>query len=171
MAISQLEQITERGRGFEPREDSHLTESQRELVRKIGAYDAPFLRERLLENGTFESETEFEESFAEYKKFVALRAVYGPGQAMGGTKVDKVWHQHILFTPQYHSFCEEMLGEYLHHSPKTSSTPMSENAGDHLISRYNAVFGELPAIWDRVKGNVYDCSDDGSGTCCDSCRD
>lgn len=31
--------------------------------------------------------------------------------------LDKMWHEFILFTREYHQFCEHFFGEYLHHIP------------------------------------------------------
>lgn len=31
--------------------------------------------------------------------------------------LDKVWHEFILFTKEYHEFCETFFGGYLHHIP------------------------------------------------------
>lgn len=31
--------------------------------------------------------------------------------------LDKMWHEFILFTQEYHKFCETFFGSYLHHVP------------------------------------------------------
>lgn len=31
--------------------------------------------------------------------------------------LDKMWHEFILFTQEYHDFCREFFGSYLHHVP------------------------------------------------------
>lgn len=31
--------------------------------------------------------------------------------------LDKMWHEFILFTREYHQFCEKFFGEYIHHIP------------------------------------------------------
>lgn len=31
--------------------------------------------------------------------------------------LDKMWHEFILFTKEYHQFCEEFFGCYIHHVP------------------------------------------------------
>ena len=60
-------------------------------------------------------------ALTEFKKYVALSEICRDDITMTMTskKVDEVWHQFILFTPQYHKFCKEMLGRYFHHIPKT----------------------------------------------------
>ena len=66
---------------------------------------------------------------------------------MTSTQVDEVWHQFILFTPQYHKFCKEMLGGYFHHIPKTSLTPLDPKGGENFIESYRKIFGEIHKIW------------------------
>lgn len=36
--------------------------------------------------------------------------------------IDEMWHTFILFTPDYHRFCEQHFGFYVHHNP----TPKAE---------------------------------------------
>ena len=31
--------------------------------------------------------------------------------------IDEMWHEFILITIDYHAFCNEYFGEYLHHIP------------------------------------------------------
>lgn len=31
--------------------------------------------------------------------------------------LDKMWHEFILFTREYHEFCDRFFGEYIHHIP------------------------------------------------------
>lgn len=36
---------------------------------------------------------------------------------MPSVSVDELWHEFIIFTRDYHSFCSIVYGEYLHHDP------------------------------------------------------
>jgi len=40
---------------------------------------------------------------------------------------DIVWHTHILFTEKYHSDCDRLFGEYIHHRPRVEGAA----AADH----------------------------------------
>lgn len=31
--------------------------------------------------------------------------------------VDPFWHSHIIFTREYHDFCQQVFGQYIHHQP------------------------------------------------------
>lgn len=41
--------------------------------------------------------------------------------------VDEMWHNFILFTVDYHKFCEEYLGGYKHHSPTSKAEKEAHN--------------------------------------------
>jgi hypothetical protein len=41
--------------------------------------------------------------------------------AMPSIITDDAWHDFILFTREYHDFCSNAFGRYLHHSPATGS--------------------------------------------------
>jgi hypothetical protein len=58
----------------------------------------------------------------------------------------------ILFTPQYHQFCEETLGSYLHHVPTTSNSTLGENSRELFADSYEATFGDIPNMWNTDLG-------------------
>lgn len=38
---------------------------------------------------------------------------------MFSPEVDDLWHTFLLFTKDYEKYCKEILGEFIHHVPKT----------------------------------------------------
>lgn len=63
------------------------------------------------------NEEEAKEIFIETKKFLyisQLPSVFIPDDLL---IIDEMWHNFILFTPQYHQFCKEHFGTYFHHLP------------------------------------------------------
>lgn len=57
--------------------------------------------------------------------------------------IDKMWHEFILFTKDYMSFCDDNFGYYLHHQPKTISSygdTKSEDAEQRLNLAKNQCF-------------------------------
>jgi hypothetical protein len=38
-------------------------------------------------------------------------------------EVDNMWHNFILYTKDYHEFCQRFFGEYLHHQPDVAEGP------------------------------------------------
>lgn len=41
----------------------------------------------------------------------------GVEMEMPSKALDKFWHNFILFTKDYHAFCDQYVGSYIHHSP------------------------------------------------------
>jgi len=134
--------------GVIPLNFDSLTAEQRDLLYRLDKFEAPlYLEEKLLKEGKFDSPEDYKEAFTEFKKFVALTQLYSKRLGMISKKVDDIWHQFILFTPQYREFCDEYLGGYLHHLPRTSLTPLARNGRENFIDGYTKIFGELPDMW------------------------
>lgn len=57
----------------------------------------------------------------ELKKFLILAAENYPDKKteMYSKKVDDFWHTFLLFTKDYEKYCKEVLGQFVHHVPKT----------------------------------------------------
>lgn len=145
-----------------------LTPEQRSFLIRLESFEAPYLEEKLLKENKFTNNWEYQEAFTEFKKYVALSAFFGKGHGMASEKVDDIWHQFILFTPQYHEFCKEFLGRYMHHNPKTSYTPLEKESTKNLVKHYKLVFGNMPLnVWNELK-NVISNAD--CGDCCESCN-
>lgn len=148
--------------------NKYLNVNQQSMLARLDRFEAPYLEEKLLKEGKFSSSEDYRQAFTEFKKYVALGALFGKGHGMASKKVDEVWHQFILFTKEYHEFCDDFLGRYMHHSPKTSYTPLEEGSAQKLTKHYNLVFGDMPLhVWDglRNKESSGDCA-----SCCESCN-
>lgn len=59
---------------------------------------------------------EADELFTETKKFLWACAMT-PHSMMPTTIIDKMWHNFILFTPDYADFCNRYFGYFVHHLP------------------------------------------------------
>ena len=145
-----------------------VSDRQKLLLGKLDSFEAPYLEEKLMEKGLFSSHEEYAEAFGEFKKYVALTMIYGGNMSMTSKKVDEVWHQFILFTPQYHQFCNGFLGRYMHHLPRTSHTPINPNGRVNFKSNYIEAYGEIPAIW-NVKSSSDPCEACGPDACHHDC--
>jgi hypothetical protein len=141
---------TEMSLYLRPARGVKLTQQQLDFLSELEAFEAPFLRDRLLMEKIFETERDYGVAFVEFKKFVALACFYGGSLALTSREVDSVWHQFILFTRQYVEFCEKFVGEYLHHEPETLSSPIQESERDHVINLYLKTFGDPPEIWNAA---------------------
>ena len=99
----------------------------------------------------------------EYKKFVFLM-VTAERSLSPSTAIDRVWHQHLLYTHSYwNEFCAKVLGSPLHHIP--SSGGLDEGIKYYrqycqTLTYYRQYFGNPPEdIWNsptiRTEGHHY----------------
>jgi hypothetical protein len=92
----------------------------------------------------------------EYKKFVYLGVVSDfivtPSQI-----IDQVWHQHILFSKAYRTFCTDVIEYDFDHHPELLShaaeTEVYQSQYLDTLHLYQHEFGRLPpeAIWGKPK--------------------
>lgn len=75
-------------------------------------------------------------------------------------RLDEMWHCFLLFTREYHEFCERYLGRFIHHIPLTSEELRSF---DHLRQldpkqareqRRDAVRPQLSYLYDLLGPDV-----------------
>jgi len=66
--------------------------------------------------------------------------------------IDIIWHEHILSTRQYQSDCTLIGGQFLHHTPESTST-IEEQDTVFFLKQYHLLFGEeAPStIWNKNK--------------------
>ena len=126
------------------------------------------------------SEDKMETVIKEYLRYIALILLYNQGeisiQATPSHDIDETWHNHMLFTREYHQFSNKWNGDYIHHQPSydaDGSRPGGYNANMtreenkailhtawvQTREAYNGVFGENApeAAWGTV------------GECCSPC--
>lgn len=89
-----------------------------------------------------------EELLAEYLKFMHMKIQDKETHFAPSTRIDAMWHAHILSTKQYFSFCDRHNGgEYIHHDPTMTDVP---NRYGMTWRKYEELFGHSPknqAIW------------------------
>jgi hypothetical protein len=120
------------------------------MKQRAMAFEAPYVLDKLLSMGLADTPEQARMLFDEVKKYLLLAQRPGPALPMTSALVDAAWHQFILYTRQYGSFCETCLGTFCHHVP---ADPASEGSGDSMsredfIELYQRSFGELPEVWD-----------------------
>jgi hypothetical protein len=67
--------------------------------------------------------------------------------AMTSEIIDDVWHNFILFTRQYHEFSARLFGEYLHHTPSSPLSPITNAEIRLFILTYREYYGSINPIW------------------------
>src|SRR3989344_5735287 len=120
----------------------YLSDRQKKMLKKLHSFRAPYLEEKLLEKEIF-SKKEYNHHFKEFKRYIALTQMTAAPLAVLTSEVDEVWHQFILFTREYHDFCDEVAGDYIHHVPSTRRTPLPPDATQNTITHYQKYFGNL----------------------------
>lgn len=90
----------------------------------------------------------------EFKRYLIVRLVLGCDQmSMASPEVDAMWHQFILDTKKYRSFCNRVFGEYLDHTP--GSFPQNPE----FWVKYRELFGESPIdMWRNAANYESDCA-------------
>ncbi len=73
--------------------------------------------------GMIPTDKYLEDGIYALKQYYAI-AMLDPANAHAvSSQVDPFWHAHILHTSQYFSFCEAVVGEYMHHVPLDHEQP------------------------------------------------
>lgn len=103
----------------------------------------PLLRQKL-SRSLFCSPTDCETALCETIKFLILAAENNHGQLTPSARVDLAWHEFILFTRTYLSFCEQYLGKMIHHEPSNNHEVNSQQYS-LTLTRYRNRFGEPPS--------------------------
>lgn len=129
------------------------TDAPSRLIEAVD-YEAPFVIEKLLEEGVVDTARQGRALFLEAKRYMILCEIdttkswltYSP-------RVDQAWHQFILFTVEYTEFCNTYFGHYVHHAPCNAPAPVVEEPPEasraEFAARYRDIFGvDLPNIWD-----------------------
>jgi len=87
----------------------------------------------------------------ELKRFLALCAMNPETHYGMKGPIDKLWHTFIIFTRDYHLFCREVAGRYLHHEPTDEEAKRAGDSGEsykRFLNDYRIHFGEPPAhLW------------------------
>lgn len=51
-------------------------------------------------------------------------------------EIDDMWHTFLLFTHDYHDFCMQYFGKFIHHDPNTETAPPDEKKFETDFERY-----------------------------------
>lgn len=115
---------------------------------EVLAYQFPDLEQRMLARSYFASGDDYHAAFVELKKYLWLRAEQGLDYPILCTTLDYFWHEFILFTRDYHEFCERYFGQFIHHRPlRPPTTPAVKALGMEFFRAYKATFGPIPRLW------------------------
>jgi len=119
------------------------------LGQELFAFEAPYLEEHLLRDRVLGSQHEYRKAFTELKKYLWLADRTGRPLPMTSHTIDAVWHQFILFTVEYHGFCDRFFGHYMHHAPNRPGAPQPDDASmvKEFFRVYKEHFGPVSRLW------------------------
>lgn len=132
---------------------------------------APLLRTKLARS-LFCKPSECQTALEEVIKFMILAAENSTGPVTPSARVDVAWHEFILFTKTYFSFCQNTLGRMIHHEPSDNH---DLNAGQYAmtLALYQQRFGKPPIdYWggQQLESKNKGHSADGESAFCGSCE-
>lgn len=86
-----------------------------ELIEKVLSYQNLELVERFKSKLGLDDDMA-RQVFVDLKQFLYICGTR-PGIASPTDKIDAAWHEFVLYTMDYASFCDEMFGRFIHHVP------------------------------------------------------
>lgn len=91
---------------------------------------------------------EARELFNEMKKFLCIAASFPDMRFAPNKKIDEMWHDFVLFTPDYHRFCK-IFGRYIHHVPSgPHPDSVKQTNYSNTLEKLRVVFGNPdPKYW------------------------
>lgn len=140
-----------------------LSEAQLGMLKRIDDFDLWFVAERL-RNSTIIPEANVDNSIRGFKQYIALAALGYDFLPVPSEEIDEVWHSFILFTREYQFFCEKAIGNFIHHAPRTSRSPLPQSAADP-VTIYRDFFGDSAPQLRTACGEETCCSSGCSGSC------
>ncbi|MDF2661601.1 MAG: hypothetical protein K0Q94_4392 [Paenibacillus sp.] len=103
--------------------DIPLTSMARELESAFQTMFVPQLKRRVLDKYPRMTEAEYDWKVLELKRYLLMNAVLR-GVPMFSREVDDIWHEMLMFTREYETFCNSWYGRTVHHAPHGEAAPM-----------------------------------------------
>jgi hypothetical protein len=113
------------------------------------------------------TQPEAEQLFEDVKKYLFLAVITGERLAPTDA-IDLGWHEFLLYTRDYASFCNRFFGAFVHHTPNPRLSPHVARTAEKTVEHARRLFGNLSKNWTRASGDCFvnPCSaGDCEGTC------
>lgn len=114
------------------------------------------------------SQPEAEQLFEDVKKYLFLAVITNERLAPTDA-IDLGWHEFLLYTRDYASFCNRFFGAFIHHTPNPELSPHVVKTAKRTTELARGMFGEdLGKNWVHTSGDCFvnPCSaGDCEGTC------
>jgi len=86
-----------------------------------------------------------------YKNFLLLLKQHLPEALVPTREIDEFWHNHILYTKNYHRDCLQIFGHYLHHEPASPKDNSEKLAYDLFYIKHFSLGLDLLCIFKTAK--------------------
>jgi hypothetical protein len=129
---------------------------------KILKWDLTYLKDYMVASEIIQADLA-DKLEREYKRFIYLLTITGHRGVPISEQVDKMWHNHILFTRDYVAFCDSVIGRYIHHLPMldNGSSSLLEDLHANTLTLYQRCFGNFDnTFWSVNKVKCQDCMGD-----------
>ncbi len=103
--------------------------------------------------------------------FLKLCANHPENRFAPSEKVDIGWHTFLMYTREYHEFCRDLGGNYIHHVPNDDPRVPQERGALGKTVRFMRTNGVTfsPRLWFGNADCTVDCRDDCSNCSQNSC--
>lgn len=133
------------------RTDLPLTAFHNERIAVIDAHDFSGVKrktkEELAKTGFYATDEYLDAGILALKQYYAIALLDGKNMHAVSDKVDPFWHAHLLHTKAYAQFCDDVVGEFMHHEPLDHAKIEDVRFVDELyrftMGRYAACFAYI----------------------------
>lgn len=131
------------------------TERAARIIREMMGWDFASIKRRHAHDHPTLEQDYLDQLFDEYRRYIALVAIYPIIPLPISIAVDQAWHTHLWFTHDYQEMCAELLGSgFIHHNANVDEdTPELRAAANEFyklntLRLYREHFGEPnPKFW------------------------
>ncbi|WP_045673624.1 hypothetical protein, partial [Paenibacillus beijingensis] len=103
------------------------------------------VKDRLFAEHPGMSEKTYSWLLFEFKRFLGMNILLKK-VGMYSSSVDEVWHAALMFTQQYQTFCEDLLGSMVHHAPHVGN---AVKPGKHDRALFELVYSTIFEVFDE----------------------
>lgn len=130
-----------------------LTPLQEERSRMIDEENFDGVRRKVVEElrkaGQEPDPTWIEEGILALKQYYAVALLDPVNFHAVSDLIDPFWHAHILHTRQYMAFCEQVFGQYVHHTPLDHARPQDVQKVKELYAYSHWAYGQMFSSYSR----------------------
>ncbi|MFY3791820.1 hypothetical protein ACOQFO_09005 [Ureibacillus sp. MALMAid1270] len=126
-----------------------LTELQKEKIKVIDEFDYNPIKTKFKEEFLDLTDRYLSDGIENLKRYYVVALLDPENMHAVSNYVDPFWHIHLVFTKEYHAFCNEVFGQYIHHSPL-------QRENREMVNHVRALYKYTREIYDEIFTSVDD---------------